>query len=353
MFVVSIIVLLLSFYLLAVVCDRYFVNSLDAISEKLKINSDVAGATLMAVGSSAPELFVSLIALFKPGNESLGAGTIVGSAIFNILVIIGASAMVKKAFIAWQPVIRDTLFYSLSIIILIFSFKDGVITMTEAGIFLLLYVVYILAVLKWKKILPYKEETKDILEDLNTSLEEETKKKTLLGKILGFIELGLDRLFPSAKHYWWVFFISIMVIAGLSWTLVESAIVIAEFLHIPAVIVGLTVLAAGTSIPDLMSSVIVAKQGRGGMAISNSIGSNIFDILVGLGLPWMLILAFTGNTIHVATENLNSSIILLFATVLAILFLLLLKKWKIGRMSGLVLIGLYVAYLVWSILQAV
>jgi len=144
-----------------------------------------------------------------------------------------------------------------------------------------------------------------------------------------------------------------MVIAGLSWTLVESAIIIADFLHIPAVIVGLTVLAAGTSIPDLMSSVIVAKQGRGGMAISNSIGSNIFNILVGLSLPWMLILAFTGNTIHVATENLNSSIILLFATVLAILFLLLLKKWKIGRMSGLVLIGLYVAYLVWSILQAV
>lgn len=110
MFVVSIIVLLLSFYLLAVVCDRYFINSLDAISEKLKINSDVAGATLMAIGTSAPELCVSFIALFKPENESLGAGTIVGSALFNILVIIGASAMVKKAFIAWQPVIRDVIF---------------------------------------------------------------------------------------------------------------------------------------------------------------------------------------------------------------------------------------------------
>lgn len=353
MFVISIIVLLLSFYLLAVVCDRYFVSSLDAISEKLKINSDVAGATLMAIGSSAPELFVSLIALFKPGNESLGAGTIVGSALFNILVIIGASAMVKKAFIAWQPVIRDVLFYSLSIIVLIFSFKDGIITMTEAGIFLLLYVIYILAVLKWKKILPYKEETKDIMADLENSLEEETKKKSLLGKILNFIELGLDKLFPSAKHYWWVFFISIMIIAGLSWTLVESAIIIAEFLHIPAVIIGLTVLAAGTSIPDLMSSVIVAKQGRGGMAISNAVGSNIFDILFGLGFPWMLFLAFTGKTIHVATENLNSSIILLFATVLAILFLLLLRKWKIGRKSGLILIGLYVAYLIWAILQVV
>lgn len=225
--------------------------------------------------------------------------------------------------------------------------------MTEAGIFLLLYVVYVLAVLKWKKILPYKEETKDIIEDLDKSLEQESKKKTSIGKVLNFIELGLDKLFPNARHYWWVFFISILVIAGLSWTLVESAIIIAEFLHIPAVIIGLTVLAAGTSIPDLMSSVIVSKQGRGGMAISNAIGSNIFNILIGLGLPWMFILAFTGKTIHVATENLNNSIILLFATVLAILFLLLLRKWKIGRKSGLILIGLYVAYLIWVILQVV
>lgn len=81
--VVSIVLLLISFYLLAVVCDRYFVDSLDRIAKQLKMNSDMAGATFMAIGSSAPELFVSLIALFKPGNEALGAGTIVGSALFN------------------------------------------------------------------------------------------------------------------------------------------------------------------------------------------------------------------------------------------------------------------------------
>src|SRR5680860_1690473 len=108
--------LLASFYLLAVICDRYFVFSLDKIALKLNMNSDMAGATLMAVGSSAPELFVSIIALFKPGQEALGAGTIVGSALFNVLVIIGASAMVRKAFIAWQPIVRDLSFYTLSII---------------------------------------------------------------------------------------------------------------------------------------------------------------------------------------------------------------------------------------------
>ncbi|MFA5009479.1 MAG: calcium/sodium antiporter [Candidatus Paceibacterota bacterium] len=343
-------VLLAAFYFLAIVCDRYFVPSLDKIAERIKMNSDMAGATLMAAGTSAPELFISFIALFRPGNEAIGAGTIVGSAIFNILVIIGASALVRKAFIAWQPVIRDVIFYSLSIILLIYSFWDGKITFWEAFIFLLLYALYVLAVVKWRKIMPYKEEKKDPIDVLIEGIEKEKKKKTWLS-FLSFFEKGMDYFFPNPKKYWLVFFDSIVVIAGLSWILVEAAVQIANILHIPAVIIGLTVLAAGTSIPDLMSSIIVARQGRGGMAISNAIGSNIFDILIGLGLPWIFI-AIQGPTISVATENLNSSILLLFATVISVLFFLIIKKWQIGRFAGVGLIFLYLAYLVWSIFEA-
>ena len=343
-------VLLAAFYFLAIVCDRYFVPSLDKIAERIKMNSDMAGATLMAAGTSAPELFISFIALFRPGNEAIGAGTIVGSAIFNILVIIGASALVRKAFIAWQPVIRDVIFYSLSIILLIYSFWDGKITFWEAFIFLLLYAHYVLAVVKWRKIMPYKEEKKDPIDVLIEGIEKEKKKKTWLS-FLSFFEKGMDYFFPNPKKYWLVFFDSIVVIAGLSWILVEAAVQIANILHIPAVIIGLTVLAAGTSIPDLMSSIIVARQGRGGMAISNAIGSNIFDILIGLGLPWIFI-AIQGPTISVATENLNSSILLLFATVISVLFFLIIKKWQIGRFAGVGLIFLYLAYLVWSIFEA-
>ena len=350
---INIIFLLIAFYLLAVVCDRYFVNSLDKIAHKLKMNSDMAGATFMAIGSSAPELFVSLMALFKPGNEAIGAGTIVGSAIFNILIIIGASALVKKAFVAWQPIIRDIIFYALSIILLFFSFKDGVISLKEAAIFVILYGIYIFAVMKWKKILPYKEESKDIIEDLEESLESEEKNKSILGKLILFVEKILDFIFPKEKHYWWIFFISIIIIALLSWVLVESAVVLAVALNIPAVIIGLTVLAAGTSIPDLMSSMIVAKQGRGGMAISNAIGSNIFDILIGLGLPWLLMLLLKGKNIIVGNNDLNTSVIFLFATIVVVLGLLIIKKWKIGKSSGLIMILLYLSYLVWVIFQAI
>lgn len=349
--ILHIAILILCFYLLAVVCDRYFVSSLDKIALKLKMNSDMAGATLMAVGSSAPELFVALIALFKPGNEAMGAGTIVGSAMFNILVIIGASAMVKKAIISWQPVIRDFIFYSTSILLLLFFFRDGSINLIEALIFLGLYVLYVFAVLNWQKILPYKDNEK-IEESVELKKKVPEKNSLWLYFKTGVYKV-MDYIFPKEEKYWTVFLLSVTMIAALSYVLVESAVAIAGILNIPSVIIGLTVLAAGTSIPDLVSSMIVAKQGRGGMAISNAIGSNIFNVFIGLGLPWLLVILIYGQNIPVVTENLVSSIILLFATVVAILFLLITRHWRLGKYSGLFLIGLYLAYLAYAVMQVV
>lgn len=345
-----IIIILLSFYLLTIICDRYFVNSLDQIAQKLKMNSDMAGATFMAIGSSAPELFIALIALFKPGNEAMGAGTIVGSALFNVLVIIGASAMVKKAFISWQPVIRDLIFYSASIIWLLVSFRDGSVNLRESLIFVGIYLLYIVAVLNWRKILPYKDNEK--IEDEEVE-REMPKQKGFFANLKTRVYKNLDFIFPKAEKYWTVFLFSVTMIAGLAYILVESAVEIAVILNIPSVIIGLTVLAIGTSIPDLVSSLVVAKQGRGGMAISNALGSNIFDILIGLGLPWLLVIIIYGNNIPVVTENLVSSIILLFATVIAILFLLIMRHWRLGKYSGLFLIGLYLTYLSWAVMQAI
>lgn len=343
-------VLILSFYLLAIACDRYFVGSLDKISERLKLSSDVAGATLMAVGSSAPEFFVVVFALFRPGGHGeIGAGTIVGSALFNVLVIIGAAAIVKKAVLTWQPVVRDTLFYVLAISALLFTFQDGRVVLWEAGLLLGLYIAYIIAVVNRKKLLPYKDVEK--LEEI----EEKTskKKKGILGKVLQPFDFLLDKIFPKPEKYISVFLLSILVISGLSYLLVESAVHISVILNIPASIIALTVLAAGTSIPDLLSSMVVAKQGRGDMAISNAIGSNIFDILFALGAVWFFYLLFTGGEVVVSTENLVSSVILLFATVVVIFFLLLVRKWKIGHRAGYFLIALYLAYVGWAIMQVV
>ncbi len=348
MLIILILALLLSFYLIGKVADDYFVGSLDKIAKRFNMSSDMAGATLMAVGSSAPELFISIIALVKPGEHSeVGMGTIVGSALFNVLVIIGAASMLKRAVLPWQPIVRDLLFYTLSIMALIWAFYDGVISMDNAIVLVGLYLVYLFIVFNWRKWFPYKEE--EFVEEHEEFDPEEYKGWK---RVLKPIDWAIEKIFPSPEHYYWVFGISVTIIAALSWVLVESAVEISVILNIPAAIVALTVLAAGTSIPDLMSSIIVARQGRGAMAISNAFGSNIFDILVGLGVPWLItLIVAVGSDIHVSTENMYSSVMLLFATVLITLLLLLFRKWRIGRGMGIFLISLYVAYLVWAISQ--
>ncbi|MBD3300502.1 MAG: calcium/sodium antiporter [Candidatus Moranbacteria bacterium] len=352
MIIVWLLALVLSFYFLAKIVDDFFVFSLEKIAKRLKMSSNVAGATLMAVGSSAPELFVSLLALIKPGNhESIGMGTIVGSALFNVLVIIGVSAIVKTAILSWRPVVRDTFFYVLSIVLLLTFFWDGKISLLEALALVIIYAAYVLAVVYWDKILPAQKSK----QKRKVKKQPEVKKASnsqLHQDLKSLISALLKIFFPNKKHYYLVFLLSIFYIAGLSWVLVESAIEVAHFLNIPAAIIALTILAMGTSIPDLMSSVIVARRGRGGMAISNALGSNIFDILIGLGLPWALMIYIKPDRhITVSTENLMSSIFLLFATVLVIFFLLLIQRFKIGKYGGWFLVGLYIGYLVWAILQ--
>jgi Ca2+/Na+ antiporter len=149
-----------------------------------------------------------------------------------------------------------------------------------------------------------------------------------------------------ARSYWRAFAVSIVFIAILSYFLVEYAIVFAEALHIPPVIVALTILAAGTSVPDLFASVVVARQGRGDMAVANAVGSNVFDILIGLGLPWLIVLVIGDGPILIGTENLFTSTLILLGTVV-LLFVFLTTGHRLSRLEGVILVLVYVAYAVW------
>ena len=342
MIAVYIILLLACFVLLARIVDLFFISSLDKISKDLRLSSDAAGATLMAMGSSAPELFVALFAVLKPGNHQvIGIGSIVGSAIFNLLVIVGAAAYFSKknTKLTWQPMVRDLLFYAVAVAFLVGFIWDGEFSWGEATVFLAVYVVYVLAVVYWPKILPYK--------DMADSIDEEVHGKH--NKFTKQIDWFLKFLFPSLKHYYFIFFISIVLIAAISYVLVEVAVASAHILNIPEAIIALTVLAVGTSIPDLFSSAIVARQGRGDMAVSNAIGSNIFDILVGLGLPFLIVMLVSGNRITAGGDLITSSIVL-FASVIFLFFMLLISKWKVGKISGVLLMAMYVFYLIWEII---
>ena len=130
---------------LALICDEFFVPSLHIISKILNISDDVAGATFMAAGGSAPELFISIIGVFI-SESNVGFGTIVGSAVFNVLFVIGMCAMFSKAILnlTWWPLLRDSIFYILALIILICFFNNQLIDWWEALILFLLYIVYVI-----------------------------------------------------------------------------------------------------------------------------------------------------------------------------------------------------------------
>jgi K+-dependent Na+/Ca+ exchanger-like protein len=346
--ILSLVIIVVSVYLLAIVTEEYFITSLDQISVKLKLPSNVAGASLMAMGSSAPELAIALLALFNRGGEhsDVGIGTIVGSAVFNILVITGFSAIVRPTKITMRVVVRDIVVYVASIALLLVTFADGVITLFEAVAFLGLYAVYLIILFNWDAFAPGTEV--DVVENLETGMHETRQNPNLLRRINHAVTKGIGFLMGDArKAYIRTFLVSIALIGIISWFLVEYAVELANALNIPPVIIALTILAGGTSVPDLISSVVVSRQGRGEMAVANAIGSNVFDILVGLGLPWLLVIIIAVSVVNVGVQDLWGPTIVLLITVI-MLFVFLSTGRKLTRKEGWALILAYVAFVIWT-----
>ncbi|KAL3971180.1 uncharacterized protein ACER0C_026699 [Sarotherodon galilaeus] len=504
------------FYALAIVCDDYFVPSLEKISENLQLSEDVAGATFMAAGSSAPELFTSLIGVFITKGD-VGVGTIVGSAVFNILVIIGLSGIFagQTVVLTWWSLFRDSSYYILSVLTLIMVIYDATVVWWESLLLMTMYGIYIIIMKFNSQIFVFvtrrlrsirpcclrSEERRDnkLGEDTsacNTSMVllnkgqahgQEASPVVMVDELLilnphklSFSEAGLrimitphfsprtrlsmagrmliserqrllrisknqrdidaglgsrggstsnslkrtascslengggrpgmvdtesgdkpgaevcqqeeededeDGIFspvripdgwcPRVKwvitwplglllyctvpncilprwHRWFMvtFVASTLWIAVFSYLMVWMVTIISFTLDIPDYIMGITFLAAGTSVPDCMASLIVARQGMGDMAVSNSVGSNIFDILLGLGFPWALrtLVVEHGSTISINNKGLVYSVILLLASVFLTVLSVHLNHWRLDRRLGLALLFLYAIFLLCSIL---
>ncbi|MDE2635674.1 MAG: calcium/sodium antiporter [Chloroflexota bacterium] len=347
----SLAAILVSVVVLAVVTDKFFIPSLDEISRRLKLSDEVAGASLMAIGSSAPELAIALMALFTDGgaHSDVGIGTIVGSAVFNILVITGLSAVVAGGLhIHIFAVGRDIVYYLISILYLGLVFFDGHVSLIEAILGLAGYVVYMGLLIVWKYLAPDADEA----EAVEQAAEPERKKVAGWHHLESLVETVLRRITGAPdKNFVRAFAVSIALIVVLSYVLVESTIIFSAGIGIPPVIVALTLLAAGTSAPDLMASVDVAREGRGGMAVANAVGSNTFDLLVGLALPWTIALSILGlSGIDVGTGDLWVSIGILVATTL-ILAVFLTSKRELSRREGLVLLLLYAAFVIFTLVS--
>jgi K+-dependent Na+/Ca+ exchanger-like protein len=337
----------LTIYLLAIITDEFFIESLDEIAGRWGLPSNVAGASLMAMGSSMPELSIALIALVSDGgsHSDFGIGNIVGSAVFNVLIITGASALVRPAKVTWQVVVRDCLMYTFSIGLLLYAFWDGQIVLFEGALFLALYAAYIYILYQWEMIAP---EADNIVEVLEEEIAADTEKTGLFYRITGFVSRFIHLLTGDPRrNYGRTFLISVALIAAISYVLVEYAILFAEGIGVPPILVALTIVAGGSSVPDLIASLLVSRQGRGEMAVSNAVGSNIFDITIGLGVPWVLVLLFSGGAIDVGTGDLMSSTFVLLGTVV-VLFLFLSTGQRLSRWEGGILVVLYVIYVIWT-----
>jgi len=142
------------------------------------------------------------------------------------------------------------------------------------------------------------------------------------------------------------FVLSLFWIGLFSNILYESTLVVSNTTGIPPAVSGVTVLAAGTSIPDLLSSYIVAKNGEGDMAVSSSIGSNIFDVTVGLPLPWLIYNIVNGKVVEVNTNSLGFSVLVLIAMLAAVIITIKCMAWKMTKSLGYVMLMLYVVFLV-------
>ena len=391
---------------LALVCDDYFVPSLEQITKELRMDSDVAGATFMAAGSSAPELFTSIIGVFITKTD-IGLGTIVGSAVFNILFIVAICGLFAGSVLRLTPwpLLRDCTCYLLSIAALIAVSYDKKVYWYEAVVLVTMYLLYVVVmyfnnsletcferltgvtgVNKAKansdtdverngrgadeKTSLLKSEDEDSDERVNSSDTGEevqiidqndnsplSMPQGFVSRVLWILALPVTCLFyvtiPDCRSDRWKkwylvsFFVSVVWIALLSYVLVWMVSIIGFTLGIPDVIMGLTFLAAGSSVPDGISSLIVARQGDGDMAVSNTVGSNVFDILLCLGLPWLLKTTAVdlGGYVVVLSGSIIYTSMSLFGTVAVTIFLVMINKWYLNQCLGMVFLLLYLSFI--------
>ncbi|XP_076847102.1 sodium/potassium/calcium exchanger 1 isoform X2 [Brachyhypopomus gauderio] len=539
------------FVSLAIVCDEFFVPTLGVITKKLEISEDVAGATFMAAGGSAPELFTSLIGVFI-SHSNVGIGTIVGSAVFNILFVIGMCALFSREILCltWWPLFRDVSFYILDLIMLIVFFLDNTIMWWESLMLVGGYAVYVYfmkhnaqieqgfkaQLRKHKnivKVIAVEEPEKDTGDDSappepedknrlklkptlkrggsSASLHNSTMRNTIFQLMIHTLDpLGEDSVLnggarprgslevkfkdkaqilnsmargkvegkekeksgadggkteeakgskepaaapahegtskaeaegqkeepeaavaegggseggsddseedsddsdddsddddddveesdegeeeedteeplslewpdtkrkqatylfllpivfplwltvpdvrnPESRKFFVITFLGSIVWIGIfSYLMVWWAHQVGETIGISEEIMGLTILAAGTSIPDLITSVIVARKGLGDMAVSSSVGSNIFDITVGLPVPWLMYSVCHKLTpVAVSSNGLFCAIVLLFLMLLFVIISIAVCKWRMNKMLGFTMFLLYFVFLVLSVM---
>lgn len=315
--ILALIRLVIGFALL-VKCADLFVDGASSLAKKLNIPAFVIGLTIVAFGTSAPELAVSITAAMK-GSNDIAIGNVVGSNIFNTLVVLGASAAITPIAVDKGMIKRD---YPLSIFAAVLLgvlamdtvlFKASEMSLGRLDGIILLIAFAGFMVMTVKAGLEGREE------------EEEDSEVMPLMKSLLVIVIGL---------------VGIVVGGDLS---VEGAKDIARFFGLSEAIIGLTIVALGTSLPELVTSIVAAKKGESDIAVGNVIGSNIFNVFLILGVSSTIL------PMNVSGTYLYDIGMLIGVMVLT--YLPIAKTKKVSRVMGIVMVLVYAAYTVYLIMR--
>ena len=283
-----------------------------AVAEKMKMPQIVIGLTIVAMGTSMPEFCVSLVSALK-GTTDLAVGNIVGSNIFNTLLIVGVSAWVAPMTILKSTVRKDIPFALFASVILLIMCLDGNISRLDAGILFVLFLVFMYVTLKGAK-------TKDDDTTAKTDSIEDNKKPMPTWLSIVWIIVGLACLIGGSNLF------------------VEGATKVAEHIGVSEAVIGLTIVAGGTSLPELATSVVSARKGNSGIAIGNVLGSNVFNILAILGVTGVI------TPMHLQGITMLDLSMMVFSTLLVWLFSF--TKYKIARWEGIVLTIVFIGYMV-------
>lgn len=303
------ILLIVGFVLLIKGADL-FVDGASSVAAKLKVPSLIIGLTVVSIGTSLPEAAVSISASLS-GNNSISLGNVIGSNIFNLLMVVGVSSAILPIVTDRDMLKRDMpINIGITVLLGILLF-DGNLSRLEALLLLLLLVAYMFLLIR---------------SALKNRVEAEETKVLSWAKSIVFIVLGVAAIIGGGQ------------------LVVNSAKTIAMALGMSETLVGLTVVAIGTSLPELVTSVVAARKGDSGIAMGNVIGSNLFNILFILGMAGVIKPLTADAAFFIDTG------ILLGISALMLLFAF--TKRKISRVEGITCVLIYVAYTAYIIMRA-
>lgn len=306
-------ILLVVGFLLLIKGADWFVDGSASVAKRLKVPTFIIGMTIVAMGTSAPELAVSTAASLK-GSNAIAISNVIGSNIFNLLVVCGACALFQPLSVKYS-VLRKEFPISIlaSVLFVAMCFWGFSMSRTDGMILVLLFVCFLVwMVLSARKAREEEEQ-------------EEPLKQLPVWKCIIFIPGG----------------IAAIVLGGD--LVVDAASAIAESFGLSPTLIGLTIVACGTSLPELVTSIVAAKKGDADMALGNVIGSNIFNILLILGI------AASVSPMEVLTENLIDGCLLFGLSFVTFVFAWI--KQNISRKEGIVMLLLYVVYLFYICLR--